>query len=112
MDGDNSARTLEGGASSVMNDQEFTSGIHEDSKPRQEPAGEKTTGAGSPLFSAGGAIGKQFTTEGAVGGTAQKIGGPLDKDGMIGKQFKETGSIGGAVEDTLGKGEANTFGRK
>lgn len=72
-----------------------------------------------------GAIGKQFTSqyppliptssthlkkekinnyeaEGALGGAAQKVGGPLDKDGMIGKQFTTEGSLGGTVQDKMG----------
>ncbi|KAK7699080.1 hypothetical protein SLS64_011994 [Diaporthe eres] len=51
---------------------------------------------------ADGAIGHQFTADGAIGGTAQKIGGPLDKDGAIGKQFTTEGSIGGTVQDKMG----------
>ncbi|KAK0636685.1 hypothetical protein B0T17DRAFT_480536 [Bombardia bombarda] len=54
------------------------------------------------VFDAAGPIGKQFTEEGAVGGTAQKIGGPLDKEGVIGKQFTEHGSIGGTVQNLMG----------
>ena len=53
-------------------------------------------------FDSSGSIGKQFTTEGAIGGTAQQVGGPFDKDGMIGKQFKEDGSIGGTAQQMLG----------
>ncbi|KAI0172087.1 hypothetical protein GGR52DRAFT_454539 [Hypoxylon sp. FL1284] len=53
-------------------------------------------------FDAQGAIGKQFTEQGAIGGAAQKVGGPLDKDGMIGKQFTADGSIGGSVQSSLG----------
>lgn len=50
-----------------------------------------------------------MTEEGALGGTAQKIGGPLGKDGAIGKQFTADGSIGGAVQGALGgqKGKSN-----
>jgi len=48
-----------------------------------------------------------MTEDGAIGGTAQKIGGPLDKDGMIGKQFTTEGSIGGSVQGALG-GEKRT----
>lgn len=40
--------------------------------------------------------------EGALGGTAQKVGGPLDKEGMIGKQFTTEGSIGGTVQNMMG----------
>ncbi|KAI3332634.1 hypothetical protein F4824DRAFT_283382 [Ustulina deusta] len=82
-------------------------------------------------FDAQGAIGKQFTgkvtpsrfylphkhfagsfigTEvGALGGAAQKIGGPLAKEGMIGKQFTTEGSIGGSVQSSVGgtKGRSN-----
>lgn len=54
------------------------------------------------VFDAQGAIGKQFTEDGAIGGTAQKVGGPLAKDGMIGKQFTEDGSIGGTVQNAMG----------
>jgi hypothetical protein len=51
----------------------------------QPPAGSKTSGHGTSVFSKDGAIGKQFTAEqGGIGGAAQKVGGPLDKDGVIG----------------------------
>ncbi|KAI1825961.1 hypothetical protein F4861DRAFT_499687 [Xylaria intraflava] len=53
-------------------------------------------------FDAQGSIGKQFTEQGAVGGMAQKIGGPLDKEGMIGKQFTTEGEIGGSVQSKMG----------
>ncbi|KAK8069917.1 hypothetical protein PG994_006533 [Apiospora phragmitis] len=53
-------------------------------------------------FDAQGAIGKQFTEKGAVGGTAATVGGPLAKDGMIGKQFTTEGSIGGSVQNAMG----------
>ncbi|KAF2085559.1 hypothetical protein K490DRAFT_46585, partial [Saccharata proteae CBS 121410] len=72
------------------------------------PAGVKTSGAGTSAFDASGSIGKQFTTQGALGGMAQKVGGPFDKSGAIGKQFTTGGNIGGAVQDTLGKGESNS----
>lgn len=39
---------------------------------------------------------------GALGGTAQAVGGPLDKDGVIGKQFTTDGVIGGTVQSALG----------
>jgi hypothetical protein len=42
------------------------------------------------------------TAEGAIGGMAQKVGGPMDKEGMIGKQFTEQGSIGGTVQNMMG----------
>ncbi|KAK4109731.1 hypothetical protein N656DRAFT_800644 [Canariomyces notabilis] len=54
------------------------------------------------VFDAQGAVGKQFTPEGAIGGMAQKVGGPMDKEGMIGKQFTEQGSIGGTVQNMMG----------
>lgn len=66
-----------------------------------------------------GSVGKQFTgttvaswsarsnlifipEKGAIGGTAQKIGGPFDKEGVIGKQFTTEGSIGGTVQNNMG----------
>lgn len=40
--------------------------------------------------------------EGAIGGAAQKVGGPFDKEGAIGKQFTTDGSVGGTVQEKLG----------
>lgn len=40
--------------------------------------------------------------EGAIGGTAQAVGGPFSKDGAIGKQFTTQGTIGGTAQDKLG----------
>ncbi|KZO91556.1 hypothetical protein CALVIDRAFT_488876, partial [Calocera viscosa TUFC12733] len=42
-----------------------------------------------------GKIGKEFEADGAIGGAAQKVGGPFDKDGMIGKLFTSKGAVGG-----------------
>lgn len=33
-----------------------------------------------------------------IGGTAQKIGGPLDKDGIIGQAFNADGAVGGTAQ--------------
>ncbi|KAK5661305.1 hypothetical protein OQA88_11200 [Cercophora sp. LCS_1] len=49
------------------------------------------------VFDEHGVVGKQFTENGALGGTAQAVGGPLDKNGVIGKQFTTEGIIGGTV---------------
>lgn len=57
------------------------------------------------MFDASGAVGKQFTTDGALGGAAQAVGGPFDKEGAIGKQFTTEGSIGGSVQNALGGGK-------
>ncbi len=129
MDGDQSAKTLDRGANLAINDQDFTSGIHESGNkmvsshlplvlygffisfphPRwilitvQAPAGEKTTGTGEPAFSKDGAIGSAFKADGAIGGMAQKVGGPFDKQGAIGKNFNADGSIGGMVQKGLGE---------
>lgn len=66
--------------------------------------GEKTTDTnqGPSVFDAKGAIGSAFTKDGAVGGMAEKIGGPLSADGAVGKNFTQQGSIGGTVQDKLG----------
>lgn len=40
--------------------------------------------------------------EGAIAGMGQSIGGPLDKEGVIGKQFTTEGAIGGTVESMMG----------
>ncbi|KAI0394773.1 hypothetical protein F5Y17DRAFT_457685 [Xylariaceae sp. FL0594] len=73
------------------------------------PANAGLGGDRAKVFDENGAIGKQFTEKGALGGAAQAIGGPLDKEGVIGKQFTTEGSIGGSVQNTLGgtKGRSN-----
>lgn len=82
-------------------------------------AAEQAQGDKPSMFDAKGAIGKQFTSmlghpsqrtsntntstaAGAIGGTAQAVGGPFDKDGMIGKHFKQDGAVGGSVQGSLG----------
>jgi hypothetical protein len=40
-----------------------------------------------------------------IGGTAQSIGGPLDKEGIIGKHFNADGSIGGKFQQLAEKNE-------
>ncbi|KAI5252360.1 hypothetical protein E4T42_03445 [Aureobasidium subglaciale] len=119
MDGDSSAKTMDKGASAALRVDDFGStGIHEDAVPRGEPAGEKTTGTGTPAFSAEGSIGKQFTyttvadqmlAGGSIGQIGEKVGGPFSSQGAIGKQFTTGGAIGGTVQEQLGKGENNTF---
>ncbi|KAK4545376.1 hypothetical protein LTR36_003556 [Oleoguttula mirabilis] len=111
MDGDASGKTMDAGASAAMKHTDITDGIHEDAKHDLggAPAGEKTTGNAGSLFDKSGSIGKQFTTDGAIGGMAQSIGGPLDKNGMIGKQFTTGGSIGGAAQSMLANSEKNTM---
>ena len=37
--------------------------------------------------------------DGPIGGTAQKVGGPLDKDGAIGQHFNADGAAGGKAQD-------------
>ncbi|KAK4134490.1 hypothetical protein BT67DRAFT_379785 [Trichocladium antarcticum] len=70
--------------------------------PTKTPA-NANVGVNKPgMLDEQGAVGKQFTPEGAIGGTAQKVGGPLGKEGMIGKQFTTEGSIGGTVQNTMG----------
>ncbi|KAK5116422.1 hypothetical protein LTR62_007969 [Meristemomyces frigidus] len=113
MDGDSSRRTADAGASSALKHQDMTEGIHEDAGNLSgAPAGEKTTGVSGSVFDKSGAIGKQFTTEGSIGGTAQSIGGPLDAQGAIGKHFTTGGAIGGSVQNTLGQSEKNTVQEK
>ncbi|KAK3378720.1 hypothetical protein B0T24DRAFT_545143 [Lasiosphaeria ovina] len=79
-------------------------------------ASARTTAANASLgvdkpkvFDSEGAIGKQFTEEGVIGGLGQKIGGPMDKEGAIGKQFTDQGSIGGTVQNMMG-GTKHTTG--
>lgn len=93
---------------SAMGEVEGSQGIHETAKPRTEPMGEKTTGATS-MFDKEGAIGKQFTSGGAIGGMAQSVGGPFHEQGAVGKQFTEQGSVGGSVQQHLANSENNVI---
>ncbi|KAJ4516324.1 hypothetical protein HRR83_001653 [Exophiala dermatitidis] len=52
----------------------------------------------SSLDAGKGSVGHEFTEKGSVGGTAQQVGGPFDKEGAIGKQFKPEGSVGGTAQ--------------
>ena len=42
-----------------------------------------------------------LAADGAIGGTAQKVGGPFDKEGSVGQHFTAEGKIGGAVQENL-----------
>ena len=94
-----------------------TANVLPDSAAKGAPPGQEVPRA----MDKEGTVGKQFTGEfcsknpnttardtkslieqGAIGGAAQKLGGPFDKEGMIGKQFTEQGGIGGKVQDTMG----------
>ena len=46
---------------------------------------------------------------GALGGTAQAIGGPFDKEGAIGKAFTTQGTIGASVQHLGGQGENSSY---
>ncbi|KAH8153700.1 uncharacterized protein LAJ45_02513 [Morchella importuna] len=51
------------------------------------------------ILSSGGAIGKQFNPDGAIGQIGEKIGGPFSSKGAIGSQFDAAqGGIAGTVE--------------
>ncbi|KAF8072443.1 hypothetical protein HT031_000102 [Scenedesmus sp. PABB004] len=63
----------------------------------REGVGKVTERLGE-MFKDDGAVGKQFTPEGSVGGTAQEVGGPLDKEGPVGHAFTSEGAVGGNVE--------------
>lgn len=84
-----------------------------------QSAAETAQGQKPSAFDAQGMVGKQFTSqyyflpqpfmanwflsaEGAIGGTAQQIGGPFDKEGAIGKHFNPDGALGGTVQGNLG----------
>lgn len=43
-------------------------------------------------------LAKTHAADGSVGGTAQKVGGPFDKDGAIGQQFTSKGAVGGTAQ--------------
>ena len=43
--------------------------------------------------------------QGALGGTAQKMGGPFDKEGVLGKQFTTAGALGGTAQGLADKNQ-------
>ncbi|KAF2764065.1 BCNT-domain-containing protein [Teratosphaeria nubilosa] len=73
-DGDSTAKMMDKGASAAAKHVDLPDGLTEDANHDlgPAPAGEKTVGTTGSMFDASGSIGKQFTTEGAIGGTAQK----------------------------------------
>ncbi|KAF3071080.1 hypothetical protein GL218_00261 [Daldinia childiae] len=73
-----------------------------------EPGSDPATGTSA--FDTEGSIGHQFSSEGAIGGTANKIGGPFSKEGLVGRQFTDKGSVGGTVQDTIGRGNETRKG--
>ncbi|KAK5192587.1 hypothetical protein LTR92_007762 [Exophiala xenobiotica] len=70
----------------------------ETSMPEHASSADITKPNDKSALDARGSVGKQFTTDGVLGGLAQKIGGPLDKDGTVGKQFTESGILGGTAQ--------------
>lgn len=52
----------------------------------------------SSLDAGKGSVGHEFTEKGSVGGTAQEVGGPFDKEGAVGKHFKPDGAVGGNAQ--------------
>ncbi|KAK4161020.1 hypothetical protein QBC43DRAFT_269284 [Cladorrhinum sp. PSN259] len=82
---------------------------HTGAKSTGGKVGATPTGANAGLgvdkpkvFDASGAIGKQFTENGAIGSVGEAVGGPLSSEGMIGKQFTAEGSVGGTIQNVLG----------
>ncbi|KAH6666564.1 hypothetical protein B0J14DRAFT_603866 [Halenospora varia] len=104
MDGDATAKVMDKGANSAIRQAEGSDVIHESSR-QIEPARQKTQGTGTSAFHKNCAIGSIFKADGAIGGTADKIGGPFSKDGAIGKNFNEDGNIAGTVHENLGNKE-------
>lgn len=59
---------------------------------------KQTVAQAGAAFREDGAVGSAFKTDGTAGGTAQAVGGPLDKHGAVGHQFTTEGAIGGSVQ--------------
>ncbi|KAG9834822.1 hypothetical protein KCU98_g11815, partial [Aureobasidium melanogenum] len=69
-----------------------------------QAAGEaKDTNPKNPsVVSSGGAIGKQFNPDGAIGQVGEAVGGPFSKDGAIGSQFDASkDGLAGQVEKAV-----------
>jgi hypothetical protein len=75
---------------------------HGQTLDKDNHAGAEAMATQPRMMDAKGAVGKQFTAGGAIGGAAQAIGGPLAEDGVVGRQFTPSGAIGGAVQGALG----------
>lgn len=46
-----------------------------------------------------GSVGREFESDGKIGGTAQEVGGPFAADGKVGKEFTKDGAIGGKAQE-------------
>lgn len=47
-----------------------------------------------------------IVADGAIGGTAQSIGGPFDQQGSVGQHFNADGKIGGMIQENLANKKA------
>ncbi|KAI1374752.1 hypothetical protein F4677DRAFT_154855 [Hypoxylon crocopeplum] len=74
------------------------------------PGEDQNSATRVSAFDSQGSVGHQFSSEGAIGGAAHKIGGPFSKEGVVGRQFTDKGSVGGTVQDTVGHGNATRQG--
>ncbi|KAI0834255.1 hypothetical protein F5Y06DRAFT_307077 [Hypoxylon sp. FL0890] len=75
-----------------------------------EPREDENSATRVSAFDSQGSVGHQFSSEGAIGGTAHKLGGPFSKEGVVGRQFTDKGSVGGTVQDTMGHGDVTRKG--
>ncbi|KAI1409952.1 hypothetical protein F5Y13DRAFT_78766 [Hypoxylon sp. FL1857] len=75
-----------------------------------EPGEDDNSATRVSAFDSQGSVGHQFSSEGTVGGMANKLGGPFSKEGVIGRHFTDKGSVGGTVQDTIGHGDATRKG--
>lgn len=48
-----------------------------------------------------------FKSEGTIGSVGQSVGGPLANDGMIGKHFESDGAVGGTFQKLAEKNEGH-----
>jgi len=101
MDRD-SAKAFEDGANKTTLNMDQTEAVPESSVPKNT-VGDNTNS--TPAFNKDGVVGSAFKADGAIGGMADKVGGPFSKDGSIGKNFNPDGAIGGTVHENLGKKE-------
>jgi len=104
MDKQDSHKGFVQGAISGKNASEFTDGIHESAK------NPSIMGDGNSALDASGSVGGAFKPEGAVGGTAQKVGGPFDQKGTFGKHFTEDGALGGTAQQVADSAKGHSDG--
>jgi len=97
------AQRTAGDVSSKIGDM-ATTGKQASESGRDQPFTQREGILDKSVFDKTGAVGKEFEADGAIGGTAEKLGGPFRRDGPVGSQFTSSdGGIGEAAQKMMGQ---------